>query len=181
MGIFADEQKATSDYGAPVSDEGHADVEEHDSILGMMKKMAGIQDSHDSAQEDHSDCGCGQTPCECEEVTEEESEDQMEYEVAEDATEVAMTNADEESEAAEDQAIATADAKEDELNEWANEAMKRGTKEAFTTGDEFMLDTISSGLNKKKSTGQTTIPVIAGQTDRMGYNESLKSWIKLVS
>jgi hypothetical protein len=181
MGIFADEQKATSDYGAPVSDEGHAEVGEHDSILGMMKKMAGIQDSHDSAQEDHSDCGCGQTPCECEEVTEEESEDQMEYEVAEDATEVAMTNADEESEAAEDQAIATADAKEDELNEWANEAMKRGTKEAFTTGDEFMLDTISSGLNKKKSTGQTTIPVIAGQTDRMGYNESLKSWIKLVS
>jgi hypothetical protein len=181
MGIFADEQKATSDYGAPVSDEGHAEVGEHDSILGMMKKMAGIQDSHDSAQEDHSDCGCGQTPCECEEVTEEESEDQMEYEVAEDATEVAMTNADEESEAAEDQAIATADAKEDELNEWANEAMKRGTEEAFTTGDEFMLDTISSGLNKKKSTGQTTIPVIAGQTDRMGYNESLKSWIKLVS
>lgn len=187
MGIFSDEQKATSDYGAPVSDEGHAEVGDHESILSIMKKMAGIQDSHDShdyKQEDDSDCGCGQTPGECEEVTEEESEDQMEYEVAEDATEVAMTNADEESEAAEDQAIATADAanaEEEELNEWANEAMKRGTEEAFTTGDEFMLDTISSGLNKKKSTGQTTIPVITGQSDRMGYNESFKNWIKLVS
>ena len=186
MGIFSDEQKATSDYGAPVSDEGHAEVGDHESILSIMKKMAGIQDSHDShdyKQEDDSDCGCGQTPCECEEVTEEESEDQMEYEVAEDATEVAMTNADEESEAAEDQAIATADAAnaEDELNEWANDAMKRGTEEAFTTGDEFMTDTISGGLNKKKSTGQTTIPVITGQSDRMGYNESFKNWIKLVS
>lgn len=186
MGIFADDQKA-SDYGAPVSHDGHAEVEDHDSILGIMKKMAGIQDSHDSRdykQEDDSDCGCGQTPCGCEEVTEEESEDQMEYEVAEDATEVAMTNADEEAEAAEDQAIATADAanaEEDELNEWANDAMKRGTEEAFTTGNGFMTDTISGGLNKKKSTGQTTIPVITGQSDRMGYNESFKNWIKLVS
>ena len=44
-----------------------------------------------------------------------------------------------------------------------------------------MTDTITSGLNKKKSTGQTTIPVIAGQNDRMGYNtnESLQDWRKL--
>jgi len=28
----------------------------------------------------------------------------------------------------------------------------------------------SGGLDGPKSTGQTTIPVIAGQDDRMGYN-----------
>lgn len=183
MGIFADDHK-TSDYGAPVSHDGHAEVEDHDSILGIMKKMAGIQgsddshdshDSHDYKQEDDGGCGCGQTPCGCEEVTEEESEDQMEFEVAEDATEVAMTDADEKSEAAEDEALAHYD----ELQEWANDAMKKGTEEAFTTGDEFMLDTISGGLNKKKSTGQATIPVNAAQKDRLGYNESINDWKKL--
>lgn len=33
-----------------------------------------------------------------------------------------------------------------------------------------MTKVISGGLNKQKSTGQTTIPVIAGQNDRTGYN-----------
>ena len=35
------------------------------------------------------------------------------------------------------------------------------------TADEGMY---SGGLDGPKSTGQTTIPVIAGQDDRMGYN-----------
>jgi len=64
------------------------------------------------------------------------------------------------------------------LDEWANDAGKRGTETTFITNDEFMLDTISSGLNKKKVTGQTTIPVIAGQDNRMG-NDDLVSWKKL--
>ena len=44
-----------------------------------------------------------------------------------------------------------------------------------------MTKTISGGLNKPKSTGQTTIPVIAGQDDRMGYSvqESITDWKKL--
>ena len=44
-----------------------------------------------------------------------------------------------------------------------------------------MTKMISGGLNKQKSTGQTTIPVIAGQNDRMGYstNESVDDWKKL--
>jgi hypothetical protein len=33
-----------------------------------------------------------------------------------------------------------------------------------------MTKVISGGVNKQKSTGQTTIPVIAGQNDRTGYN-----------
>lgn len=44
-----------------------------------------------------------------------------------------------------------------------------------------MTKVISGGLNKQKSTGQTTQPVIAGQKDRMGYstNESVNDWKKL--
>lgn len=174
MGIFADEHKA-SDYGAPVSHEGHAEVEDHGSVLDLMKKMAGIESKSDYEQESDEGCGCGQSPCGCDQLDEVESEDQMEFEVAEDATEVAMTNADEEDEAQEDEALAQSD----ELNEWANDAMQKGTEEAFTTGDEFMLDTISSGLNKKKPTGQATIPVNAAQKDRLGYNESILDWKKL--
>lgn len=179
MGIFADEHEA-SDYGAPVSHEGHAEVEDHGSVLDLMKKMAGIESKSDYEQESDEGCGCGQSPCGCDQLDEVESEDQMEFEVAEDATEVAMTDADEESEAKTDQALAVSDQQDDEkLDEWANDAMQKGTEEAFTTGDEFMLDTISSGLNKKKSTGQATIPVNAAQKDRLGYNESIRDWKKL--
>ena len=45
-----------------------------------------------------------------------------------------------------------------------------------------MTRVISGGLNKQKSTGQTTIPVVNGQNDRMGYsavNESISDWAKL--
>jgi hypothetical protein len=43
-----------------------------------------------------------------------------------------------------------------------------------------MTNIISGGLNKKKSTGQTTIPVIAGQEERMTANESIVAdWKKL--
>ena len=38
----------------------------------------------------------------------------------------------------------------------------------------FMLKTLSGGLNKPKATGQTTVPVIAGQQDRMNMEESAK-------
>jgi len=54
----------------------------------------------------------------------------------------------------------------EELHEWANKAGKRGTEHAFVQDTEFMTQTIAGGLNKPKSTGQTTIPVIASQTDR---------------
>ena len=48
-----------------------------------------------------------------------------------------------------------------------------------------MTKIISGGLNKPKSTGQTTIPVIAGQGKRTGVseskmlNESVSDWKKL--
>ena len=66
----------------------------------------------------------------------------------------------------------------EKLDEWANDAGKRGTETAFTTDEDFMINTISSGLNKRKATGQTTIPVIPGQKERMGV-DGLNEWKKL--
>jgi hypothetical protein len=71
------------------------------------------------------------------------------------------------------------DAAEDEdtedLNEWANQVGKgpgKGTDASFEQDIEFMTKVISGGLNKPKSTGQTTVPVITGQDDRMHANPS---------
>ncbi len=86
-------------------------------------------------------------------------------------------------------AVAAADADEEQeeamsedekLDEWANNAGKDGTEQTFERDIEFMTKVISGGLNKPKSTGQTTIPVIAGQKDRMGVDEDvIAEWKKL--
>ena len=57
---------------------------------------------------------------------------------------------------------------QEKLDEWANNAGQNGTDTAFEQDIEFMTKVISGGLNKPKSTGQTTIPVIAGQETRTG-------------
>ena len=157
----------SSDY----EEEGGEEEHEHD---------------HDHEQEECSECGYMESKCQCEKekVEEVESEDQMTYEVAEDNAPdsgAAETTADEEAEAAEDQALATKSMAESaQLDEWANEAGKKGTDTSFEQDIEFMTKVIAGGLNKPKSTGQTTIPVIAGQEDRMGVtNESLVDWKKL--
>ena len=74
--------------------------------------------------------------------------------------------------------------KKEKIDEWANDAGKKGTDAAFEADIDFMTKVISGGLNKQKSTGQTTIPVIAGQTERMSapkeaVNESVSDWVKL--
>jgi hypothetical protein len=81
------------------------------------------------------------------------------------------------------------DKKEKKLDEWANEAGKNGTDAAFEADIDFMTKVISGGLNKQKSTGQTTVPVINGQHSRMGVdglgspmkesNDLLKDYKKL--
>lgn len=68
----------------------------------------------------------------------------------------------------------------EELNEWANQVGKgpgKGSDAQFTQDIDFMTKVISGGLNKPKSTGQTTVPVIAGQEDRM--HDSPKDWATL--
>ncbi len=60
------------------------------------------------------------------------------------------------------------DKKEKKLDEWANDAGKDGTQQTFERDIEFMTKVISGGLNKPKSTGQQTIPVLAGDKERTG-------------
>ena len=63
--------------------------------------------------------------------------------------------------------------KEKDLKEWANNAGpgKTVSDTTFEQDIDFMTKVISGGLNKQKSTGQTTIPIIAGQEDRI-HDES---------
>jgi hypothetical protein len=125
---------------------------------------------------------------------------QEEEEVAEDNppdSGAAETTADENAEAAEDQALATAmseggdggEASEqpEEVNEWENDAGEKARDfddESFKTDMDFMTKVISGGLNKQKSTGQSTVPVVATQMSRLGnpMQESvdlLHDWKKL--
>jgi hypothetical protein len=196
-------------------------VDDHDDMLSLIRKMTGqgpakssddYEDEESHGHEECNECGgmmeaghsCGSKQM----VDEVQSEDQMTYEVAEDAAEEnaaniqanaaaqaaagkaeeAETSADEHTEAEEDMAIGVSHGgngktyggqnEEEELEEsYANAA-----DDDFEADINFMTKVISGGLNKQKSTGQTTIPVISGQTDRMGYsttNESLSDWKKL--
>jgi hypothetical protein len=110
----------------------------------------------------------------------EEYIDQAEEEVAE--AEEVVNNDDEaneeNSDAVRDAALAQAaddNEKQVDEGEYAN-----SDDDTFAADIDFMTNIISGGLNKKKSTGQTTIPVIAGQEERMTANESIVAdWIKL--
>ena len=70
--------------------------------------------------------------------------------------------------------------KKEKVDEWANQVGSgpgKGTDASFEQDIDFMTKVIAGGLNKPKSTGQTTIPVIAGQDDRM--IDSPKDWATL--
>jgi len=83
--------------------------------------------------------------------------------------------------------------KKEKIDEWANDAGpgKSVSDTTFETDINFMMNIISGGLNKRKSTGQSTIPVISSQPDRqMSHsttgineskmlNESVSDWKKL--
>lgn len=135
---------------------------------------------------------CGSTDCECDHVdesddqiggpsdeTQQEYVDQAEEEVAEEV------NPNNDDEAQEEQSDATRDAalaqaaddneKQVDEGEYAN-----SDDDQFAADIDFMTNVISGGLNKQKSTGQTTVPVIAGQEDRMTTTESIVAdWKKL--
>ena len=183
----------------------------------------GHEDEEDTSESTCNECGMMEAGCQCdkEQVEEVETEDQMEFEVAEDNAPDSGAEdsvADEDAEAKEDAALAgekeeemnesffdllkkfstlseskdeedeeedVTESEEDdeedaieeseELNEWANQAGKgpgKGTDASFEQDIEFMTKVIAGGLNKPKSTGQTTVPVIAGQDERMHDNPS---------
>jgi hypothetical protein len=74
--------------------------------------------------------------------------------------------------------------KKEKIDEWANEAGpgKSGTDASFEEDIDFMMNIISGGLNKRKSTGQTTIPVVACQLNRtMSHNTTDINESNLVS
>jgi len=310
LGLFGGEDKGG--YGAPEGGAGDhggiSVVDDHDGMMALMKKLSGgdeVSSGDYESEEGHSEeCdSCGASPCGCDEemIGEVESEDQMEYEVAEaNAPDSGAdnTNADVAGQVGSDNALAIADAGQDEeegqiyssptneaedetgeeagkeekkegmsessffnlykklamlseestsekddkaekaakkvakdieydeghkgkdddkaeragskvkkdieyddkkdkkekkLDEWANEAGpgKTVSDTTFETDIDFMMNVISGGLNKRKSTGQSTIPVLSSQVNRTVsqgttdineskmLNESVSDWKKL--
>ena len=158
------DEEGGEDNGDYEDEEGHSEHEHEETDDTPCESCGGVHEG-DCAPEGDKEM-----------VDEVESEDQQEFEVSEDNAPdsgAAETTADENAEASEDQALATVDAAQDEepVNEWANDAgenSKDFDDESFKTDIDFMTNIISGGLNKKKSTGQSTIPVVASQASRLG-------------
>ena len=59
---------------------------------------------------------------------------------------------------------------DDKKDKKVDESYANSADDTFEADIDFMTRIISGGLNKQKSTGQTTIPVINGQKSRMGVD-----------
>jgi len=187
-GDYADEEGSE-----PAHDHGHTD-EEACNECGMA----------------YESCGCDDGK---EVVDEVQSEDELTYNVAEDNppdsgaadtdAEIADTQqanaagasydeAEAEEEAASDETVAEDDASgedyedmEEEPEEELDESLANGADDTFEADINFMTKVISGGLNKQKATGQSTIPVVSTQLDRLhshdttDVNESVADWKKL--
>jgi hypothetical protein len=79
---------------------------------------------------------------------------------------------------------------DDKKDKKVDESYANSADNTFEADIEYMTKIISGGLNKQKSTGQTTVPVISGQGNRTGIdgkkdikesmlNESVNDWKKL--
>ena len=208
-------------------------VDDNEGMLGLMKKLSGIQghddENYDDEEESCENCGELVSNCQCDEdeLNEVESEDQMTYEMAEDDNQPqnpadsgsansknatkgndAANTAAAEYDASQKEENGSEEVDEDEdeleegvdgyhqhevkdkmknlgnpfdnkpdnkLEEWANNAGKNNDED-WEADIDFMTKVISGGLNRQKSTGQTTVPVIAGQDSRM---ETPNDWAKL--
>ena len=180
-------------------------VNDHDGMLDLIRKMTGQgpaqSDDNDYESEEHEhshdeeECGdCGNNPCDCEAIDEAETSNQAEFMATEaNAPDSGAdnTNADVAGNAAANSAIAKSDQQnptittnEDEMEEDLNESYANSAENTFEADIEFMTNIITGGLNKQKSTGQSTIPVVASQKNRLGepMQEStalLHDWKKL--
>lgn len=196
-GMMALIKKATGGEEAGTLEPASADSEdyadEEGGELDVIKQLT--QAIGGGSEEGEEACdACGHSPCDCdhdeehgeddkEQVDEVESEDQQEYEVAEDnapdtgAEEFAEIDA----ETAADNEAASSEGGADDEEEDLEESYANSDDDGFQADIDFMTKVIAGGLNKQKSTGQTTVPVIAGQNDREGYsvNESVSDWKKL--
>jgi hypothetical protein len=148
-----------AEVGAETSEEPTQPLSQHDDERLLTKEGA------EDAPKDSVNDG------ENEEITETQTDDQREFKVAEGEDKPDFADIDDDGDKDESMKKAAKDKDEKEkVDEWANDAGKKGTDTSFEQDIDFMTKVISGGLNKQKSTGQTTIPVIAGQEDRMGYN-----------
>jgi len=181
-------------------------VNDHDGMLDLIRKMTGQgpaqsddndyeSEEHEHSHDDEEECGdCGNSPCDCESIDEAETLDQAEFVATEDNAPdsgAQETTADVNAGAAEDAAIAKSDQQnptvttnENEMEEDLNESYANSAENTFEADIEFMTNVITGGLNKQKSTGQSTIPVVASQKNRLGepMQEStalLHDWKKL--
>ena len=59
---------------------------------------------------------------------------------------------------------------DDKKDKKVDESYANSADDTFEADIDFMTKIISGGLNRQKSTGQTTIPVISGQKSRMGVD-----------
>ena len=183
-------------------------VGDHDGMMSLMKKLSGIggeesAHSHDEESEEScNECGMAYESCGCDHgdkkmVDEVESEDQMTYQMAEDnppdsgAAEVDAEDADT---AAANAAAAAYDPSQDvdesestEDEEQKDgldleESLANGADDTFETDIDFMTNTITGGLNKKKvdvaGNGQSTIPVTATRPMKES-TDLLYDWVKL--
>jgi hypothetical protein len=155
-----------SDSKALVVGEEQGYDDKEDESLGM---RTGKESDKEQSMKDRRDDSYGKFG---KRTNEDETEDQMEFEVSEanapDSGE-AETTADENAEAKEDQALAGAmsgdeeeiDESEEELTEWANDAGYQGSENmkdnTFEQDIDFMTRVISGGLNGQKQ-DQTTLP-----------------------
>ena len=219
LGLFGDDKQA-SDYGAPLSPETDvtikqkSEVGDHDDMMSLIKKMSTSPSDYEDeeAQDDdhvhgHPDSACG---CATDEkdvvVGEDESEDQMEFEVAEanaPDSDQAETTADEDAEAEEDKALAGADSGdeeeideakdycdscdrvaskcvcEQELNEWANDAGYEGSenmKDNTFEQDIEFMTKVISGGLNGQKQDQTTLPHTKVKVEE---SDSIADWKKL--
>jgi hypothetical protein len=194
MGLFGGDDEQTGSYGAPAAPEADvfisqkSDIGDHDSMMALLQKMtAGSQDYADEESGDdehvhgHPDAACGDVAEPEMVMDEDESEDEMEFQVAEEAdSEEAETTADEDAEAEEDKALAGADSGDEEeldesyeLTEWANDANnQRSEDDSYYDDIDFMTKVISGGLNNQKQ-DQTTLPHTKVTVD------DLSDWKKL--
>ena len=146
----------------------------------------GHEEHEHTDEETCNECGYTMEQCACdheEALDEVESEDQMTYNVAEEDEGEEESSSDEGEESSEDSSEeeSSDDEEEGEEEEDLDESYANSPDDGFEADIEYMTKMISGGLNKQKSTGQTTIPVIAGQNDREGYSvsESITDWKKL--
>jgi len=73
---------------------------------------------------------------------------------------------------------------DDEEEDGLEESYANSADDTFESDIDFMTNIISNGLNKRKSTGQTTIPVVSTQLNRLGNpmkesTDLLTQWKKL--